>query len=88
MKKISKAVIKIIKSIIKFFDKWLITPITKFFVSIIDLFGNRSSKFERFLTNRQSLIIISLIFALVTFYAIDKKHISLTDMLKMKGIIL
>ena len=79
MKKISRAVVKAIRAIIRFLDKWIVTPITKFFVNIIDLFGNRSSKFERFLTNRQSLIIISLLFALITFYAIDKKHISLVD---------
>ncbi len=79
MKKISKAVVRFFKSIIRFLDKYVITPITKFFVNIIDLFSNRSSKFERILANRQSLIIMSLIFALITFYAIDKKHISLID---------
>ena len=80
MKKISRAIIKFIKSCIKFFDKWIITPITKLFVGIIELFSNRkSSRFEKILTNRQSLIILSLIFALITFYAIDKKHISLID---------
>lgn len=79
MKKISKALKKFFKSIIRFFDKFIINPITKFFVNIIDLFGNKSSKFEKFLVNRQSLIVISLIFSLVIFYAIDKKHISLID---------
>lgn len=79
MKKISRSVKKFFKSIIKFLDKYIINPITKFFVNIIDLFGNKSSKFEKFLVNRQSLIVISLIFALVIFYAIDKKHISLID---------
>lgn len=79
MKKISNGIKKFFKSIIRFFDKYIINPITKFFVSIIDLFGNKNSKFEKVLVNRQSLIIISLIFALVIFYAIDKKHISLVD---------
>ena len=79
MKKISKAIIRFFKSCIRFVDKWIITPITKFFVNIIDLFSNRSTRFEKILTNRQSLIIISLVFALITFYAIDKKHISLID---------
>ncbi len=79
MKKISKNIVKFIKSIIKFLDKWVVTPVTKFFVNIIELFSNRNTKFEKVLTNRQSLIIISLLFALITFYAIDKKHISLID---------
>jgi len=79
MKKISKSLKNFFKSIIKFLNKYLINPITKFFANIIDLFGNKSSKFEKFLVNRQSLVVISLIFALVIFYAIDKKHISLID---------
>lgn len=79
MKKINRAIIRFFKAIARFFDKWLITPITKFFVSITDFFSNRGSRFEKFLVNRQSLVVISLIFALVTFYAIDKKHISMVD---------
>lgn len=79
MKKISRAIIKFFKTIIRFFDKWLITPITKIFVLIRDFFGDRSSKFEKFLTNRQSLVILSLIFAIICFYAIDQKHISMID---------
>ena len=79
MKKISKVFLSIIKAIIRFFDKWLITPITKFFVNATDFFSNRGSKFEKFLVNRQTLVVLSLVFAVVTFYLIDKKHISLID---------
>ena len=79
MKKISRAIVRFFRAIIRFFDKWLVTPLTKMFVGISDFFGNRGSKFERFLVNRQSLVVISLLFALVTFYAIDRKHISLVD---------
>lgn len=79
MKKISRAIVRFVKAIIRFFDKWLITPLTKLFVTVTDLFGKRSSKFEKFLVNRQSLVVISLFLALITFYAIDKKHISLID---------
>lgn len=79
MKRISRAIVESFKSIIRFFDKWLITPLTKLFVTVSDLFGKRSSKLEKFLVNRQSLVVISLLLALLTFYAIDKKHISLID---------
>ncbi len=79
MKKISRAIVKFIKKIIKFFDRWLITPITKFFVNFIEFFSSKGTKFEKYLVNRQALIIISLLFAVATFYAIDKKHISLVD---------
>ncbi len=79
MKKISSFIVNIIKTIIRFFDKWLITPITKLFVNVSSFFTNHSSKFEKILVNRQTLIIVSLIFALVTFYAVDRKHVSLID---------
>lgn len=79
MKKISRAIVRFIKIILKFFDKWLITPITKFFVNFLEFFSSKGTKFEKYLVNRQALIIISLLFAVVTFYAIDKKHISLVD---------
>ncbi len=79
MKKISRAVGSFFKSIARFFDKWLITPLTKFFVSFIDFFNNKGSKFEKFLVNRQALVVISLLFALITFYMIDEKHVTLID---------
>ncbi len=79
MKKISRAIIKFFRAIARFFDRWLITPITKAFVTVRDFFSSKGTKFEKILVNRQSLVIISLLFALVCFYAIDQKHISLID---------
>ena len=79
MKKISKSVINFFKTIFRFFDRWIITPITKLFVNCTHFFSNRGSKLEKFLVNRQTLVVISLIFAVITFYAIEEKHISLVD---------
>lgn len=79
MKKISKAILGFFKSVFRIFDKWLITPITKFFVSIYNFFKNSGSGIEKILINRQSLVVISLIFALIVFYAIDQNHVTLID---------
>ena len=79
MKKISRAIGRFFKSIFSFIDKVLITPITKFFMTIARFFKNNGTGIEKILINRQSLVVISLIFALVTFYAIDQKHITLID---------
>lgn len=79
MKKISKSIIKFFRPIVRFFDKWLITPITKFFVGVYDFFSSNGSGIEKILVNRQSLVVISLIFALITFYVINQKHITLID---------
>lgn len=79
MKKISRAIIRFFRPIVRFFDKWLITPITKFFVGIYGFFSSNGSGIEKVLVNRQSLVVISLIFALITFYVIDQKHVTLID---------
>ena len=79
MKKISSKKKNIFSPVIKFFDKWLITPITKFILFILDCFKSNDKGFERILNNRQALIVISLVFALFAFYAIDQQGVSLID---------
>lgn len=79
MKEIVNIFKKIFSPIFRFFDRWIITPITKFFMRIYKFFSTNGNGIEKILINRQSLIIISLVFALVTFYAIDQKHITLID---------
>lgn len=79
MKKISRSIIRFFRPIVRFFDKWLITPITKFFVGVYDFFSSNGSGIDKVLVNRQSLVVISLLFALITFYVIDQKHVTLID---------
>jgi len=79
MKRISKKNKNIFRPIIKFFDKWLITPITKLILYISDCFDNNDKGIERILNNRQALVVISLFFALLAFIAIDREGVSLVD---------
>lgn len=79
MKKINSNKNNIFKSIFRFFDRFLITPITKVLLCITDYFKNNDKGIEKILNNRQTLVIISLLFALVAFYAIDKEGVSLVD---------
>lgn len=79
MKKINRRRRNIFSPIIKFFDRWLITPITKFILYITDYFKNNDKGIEKILNNRQALVIISLIFALCTFFAIEKAGVSAID---------
>lgn len=79
MKKISSKNKNILSPIIKFFDRWLITPITKFILYITDCFKNNDKGIEKILNNRQALVVISLLFALLAFYAIDRQGVSLID---------
>lgn len=81
MKKISKNKKKknIFLKIVNLFDKLIITPITKLILLITDSLKNNGHGLEKILTNRQSLVIISLLCALVTFFMIDNKFTTLVD---------
>lgn len=75
MKKIGK----ILYDIIYFIDKILITPITKLIIKISDIIKNNSKGIERFLNNRQTLIVISFVFALIIFFVVDKNSNSIIN---------
>ncbi len=79
MKKTNKKKRNILAPIGRFFDKLIITPITKLILYITDYFENNTSGIEKILTNRQSLVIISLLFALVVFFFVDTRSTSLID---------
>ena len=63
---------KIFKKIILFFDKWLITPITKFILFVSDAIKNNSKEIEKIINKKQTLIILSLIFAFIVFFIVDQ----------------
>ena len=79
MKKIIRAIGKIFRRIGSFFDKWLITPITKLILKIIDISKKNSKNIERFLGKKQTLIVISLLLALGVFFIIDGESNVLVD---------
>lgn len=79
MKKISKKSRYIFRPIIRFFDRWIITPVTKFILFVGDCLKSNDKGIERVLNNRQALVVISLLFALLAFYAIDREGVSLID---------
>lgn len=72
MKKIIKKICRFIGKILMFFDKILITPIMKVVLKITDFFKSGTKGFEKLLTMKSSLLIISLVIACVAFYVVDK----------------
>ena len=64
LKKIIKAIKKIIRGIIGFIDKVLVTPITKLALFIGEKSEKNAGKFERWLNRKNTLVFISLILAL------------------------
>lgn len=57
----------------KFFDKKIITPITKLIVKITNSFDKSSKKIENWLSKSSTLLFISLLFAIIIFIVIDQK---------------
>ena len=73
MKKLIKAICRFIGKIILFFDKILITPLMKLFMKITDFFKNNTKGFEKYLTSKKSLLVISLLIAFLAFYKLDNE---------------
>jgi len=71
--KIGKLIGKFFRHIGLFFDKWLITPITKIILKLMSFFKGGAKKFDRIAGKKSTLIVFSLILAFATFIVIDKE---------------
>ena len=69
----------IFKRIFNLFDRYIITPITRCIMKIQDSLKMNTGGLERFLSKKQSLLIISLIAAFIMFYITDHKIVTLVD---------
>ena len=79
MSKIFKAIGHLFKNIGHFIDKKIILPITKFFVGISNKFKKNGKSFEKILTKKPGLIIVSLIVAIGAFLIADSRTTSLIE---------
>lgn len=61
------------RAIYKLLDRFIIVPITKFIVAITDKFGNRTDRFEKWITRKNTLIFISLNLAIILFLYVDSE---------------
>ena len=71
--------IRILRFIISVFDKYLISPITKLILKIIDLFKSNTKTIDKFLSRKSTLLIISLVLAFATFVVVDSQSSVLID---------
>ena len=79
MKRISKSIKSVFRHIGSFFDKWLITPITKLFLKIADVFKDNAKSVDRIAGRKSTLIIVSLILAFGVFVIIDQESSVMID---------
>ena len=82
MKKMTSKILKFFKKIFRIIyrilDVLLITPISKAVYFIGDNLSGKG-RLDKFLNNPNTLVYISLVLAFVTFFAVDRKVINLTE---------
>ena len=70
---------KLFKAIGHFIDKKIVLPIAKFFTGISKKFKGKGRNFEKMLTMKPGMIIVSLLIALGVFFIADSKTTSLIE---------
>ena len=70
---------KLIKRFFRFIDKKIIVPITKFFVSIGEKLKLSDKPLEKALSKKSSIIILSLVLAVIVFVIIDRQNTTLLE---------
>ena len=79
MSKVFKAIGSFFKGIYHFFDKILITPISKLVYKTGKLLNKNNGKLEKFLNKSSTLLYLSLGLALIFFFLINSKVISFVE---------
>ncbi|MCI8460694.1 MAG: hypothetical protein HFE81_04785 [Bacilli bacterium] len=77
--KIGKLIGRIFRPIGLFFDKWLITPITKIILKVMSFFKGSAKSFDRIAGKKSTLLIVSLLLAFGTFIIIDQESNVMID---------
>lgn len=70
---------KLINRFFRFIDKKIIVPITKFFVSIGEKLKLSDKPLEKALSKKSSMIILSLVLAVIVFVIIDRQNTTLLE---------
>lgn len=73
IKKLFRIIIAFLRAIYKLIDKYIIVPITKIILLINDRLGNRTDRFEKWITRKNTLILISLVLAIMLFLYVDSE---------------
>ena len=79
MKKIGNGLIRIVRNILLFFDKWLITPLTKLILKLMRLIKELTKNFDKVSAKKSTLLIVSLVLAFIVFIIIDQESNIMID---------
>ena len=78
-KKMFRGIGRLLRRIATFFDKWLITPITKLVLNITEFIKSNSKSIDRIIGRKSTLLVISLILAFAVFVIIDQESDIMID---------
>lgn len=73
VKNFIRTIAAVFRGIYKLLDKFIIVPITKFILLINDKLGNRTDRFEKWITRKNTMIFISLVLAVLLFLYVDSE---------------
>ena len=79
MKKIGKLFVRLFSKIILFFDKFIISPITRVILKIMELSKSWAKSLDRISGRKATLLIVSLLLAFVVFIYIDNESNVMID---------
>lgn len=79
MKKLINILKNTFKPVVDFFDKWVITPITKFILNIMKLIKGNNRSFDALLKKKSTMLITSLILAFGIYVVIDQESNVIID---------
>ena len=77
MSRLFNAIGRFFKGIFRFIDKKIVLPISRICVSITNKFKSNGRSFEKIITRKPGLIIISLLISIGAFFIANSKSTSL-----------
>ena len=79
MKKIIRPFIKLFLSIASIIDKFIVVPITKLILRIMEFFKENGKTIDKFAGKKSTLLIVSLLLAFIVYVVIDQQSTVMLD---------